>query len=44
VAADPFDPEGACETLDPNAAPADPAKKALCEAARAAGQLELGGD
>ena len=44
VAADPFDVEGACETLDPAAAPADPVKKALCEAARAAGEPPFAGD
>jgi len=44
VAADPFDPEAACETITPGEAPADPAKKALCDAARATGVPELGGD
>jgi hypothetical protein len=44
VAADPFDPEAACETLDPNASPSDPSKKALCDAARGAGEPDLGGD
>jgi hypothetical protein len=44
VAADPFDPEAACETLDPNASPSDPSKQALCDAARRAGQPDLGGD
>ncbi|MGH7298534.1 MAG: peptidase MA family metallohydrolase [Polyangiaceae bacterium] len=37
VAADPFGPESACETIDPAVAPPDPTKKALCDAARAAG-------
>jgi hypothetical protein len=43
VAADPFDAEAACETLDAAAGPPDPAKKALCDAARAAGS-EWDGD
>jgi hypothetical protein len=38
VAADPFDSEGACETIDPNDAPADSSKRPLCAAARAAGE------
>ena len=41
VAEDPFDPEGACESTDPQFSPPDPAKlgkAALCAAARAAGQ------
>jgi hypothetical protein len=37
VAADPFDVEGACETVDPGAVPTDPAKVPLCAAARAMG-------
>ena len=37
VAADPFDAEGACQTIDPAEAPASPEDRALCEAARAAG-------
>ncbi|HEX3343979.1 MAG TPA: hypothetical protein VHS09_05370 [Polyangiaceae bacterium] len=39
VADDPFDDEAACETIDPASAPSDPGKKALCEAARARGEL-----
>jgi hypothetical protein len=35
VAADPFDPESACETLDASASPAGPLKD-LCDAARRA--------
>ena len=35
VAGDPFDDEAACETLDPNVVPLDPAKLPLCAAARA---------
>jgi hypothetical protein len=34
VAGDPFDPEGACETVDASAAPTDPLKASLCSAAR----------
>ena len=37
VAADPFGSESACEAIDPAVTPSDPARKALCEAARAAG-------
>jgi len=44
IAADPFDPEGACETLDPAASPLDPPRKALCAAARAAGEPPFEGD
>jgi hypothetical protein len=44
VAADPFDVEGACETLDPGVSPTDPLKKALCDAARAAGEPPFAGD
>ncbi len=44
VAADPLDPEAACESLDPDAAPLDPPAHALCEAARAAGEPEFAGD
>jgi hypothetical protein len=44
VAADPLDPEGACETLDATELPKDPAKAALCQAARTTGTPELGGD
>jgi hypothetical protein len=44
VAADPFDPEGACETLDPAASPSDPLRKALCDAARSAGEPAFEGD
>jgi hypothetical protein len=35
VAADPFDPEGACEAADPPAVPARPSRSPLCDAARA---------
>ena len=42
VAADPLDPEGACESIDPAAIPSDigtdAGKRALCDAARAAGE------
>lgn len=34
VASDPFDPEGACETIDASALPPDPGKAPLCGAAR----------
>ena len=34
VAADPFDEEGACETIEPSAVPPDPAGLPLCSAAR----------
>ncbi len=44
VAADPLSPEAACETLDPAKLPDDPAKAALCKAARATGVPDLGGD
>lgn len=44
VAADPYDPEAACETLDPTMAPADPAAAALCRAARATAEPAAGGD
>lgn len=44
VAADPYDPEAACETLDPAGAPVDPAAAALCRAARARGEPPLGAD
>jgi hypothetical protein len=44
VATDPFDPEGACETLDPQVVPADPAKQPLCAAARAAGEPPFDAD
>jgi hypothetical protein len=44
VAADPFGPESACETLDPAQSPHDPTKAGLCAAARAAGVPDLGGD
>jgi hypothetical protein len=43
VAADPFDPEGACETVDPHAPPPDPQKQ-LCDAARARGEPPFEGD
>lgn len=35
VAGDPFDPEAACESIDPSFVPSDPAKGSLCSAARA---------
>ncbi len=35
VAVDPFDEEAACETIDPNVVPLDPAKLPLCTTARA---------
>jgi hypothetical protein len=44
VAADPFDVESACETVDPTAQPPDPAHRPLCDAARAGGQPEFGAD
>jgi hypothetical protein len=44
VAADPFDVESACETIDAAEAPADAAKKALCDAARAAGEPPFAAD
>jgi hypothetical protein len=45
VAGDPFDPEAACETIDPSSAPADPAKAPLCSAARAwIGAASFGSD
>jgi len=44
VAADPFDAEGACETIDPASRPSDPGKKALCDAARAMPGGPFGGD
>ena len=44
VAADPFDPEAACETLDPTAVPADPGAAGLCRAARAKGDPPVGQD
>jgi hypothetical protein len=44
VAADPLDPEAACESIDQTVLPADPAKAALCAAARQSGVPELGGD
>ena len=42
VAVDPFDPEGACESLDESHSPPEPGQAALCEAARAAGQPPFG--
>jgi hypothetical protein len=42
LAADPLDPESACETVDPAQRPADPARAALCDAARAAGTPPFG--
>jgi hypothetical protein len=44
LAADPFDVEVACETIDPSAQPTDPEKRALCEAARARGEPPFEGD
>jgi hypothetical protein len=44
VAADPFDAEAACETLEPTGGPAEPTKKALCDAARSTGEPALAGD
>jgi hypothetical protein len=44
VAADPFDVEAACETIDAKEAPSDPAHKALCDAAREAGTPPFAGD
>lgn len=45
VAADPFDPEGACETIDASASPPDAAKGPLCSAAREwAGTQSFGSD
>ncbi len=38
VAADPFHPEAACETIEPGALPKDPDKVPLCDAARAAAE------
>jgi hypothetical protein len=35
VAGDPFDPEAACETIDPSSVPPDAARASLCSAARA---------
>jgi hypothetical protein len=43
VAADPFDPESACETVDPHAPPPD-SKKQLCDAARARDEPPMGDD
>jgi hypothetical protein len=36
--ADPFEPEVACETIDPAGSPSDPSREPVCEAARARGQ------
>jgi hypothetical protein len=44
VASDPFDVESACESIDPGFAPSDPGKKALCDAARAAGAPPFDGE
>jgi hypothetical protein len=41
LGADPFDPEAACETVDPHASPPD-AKKQLCDAARARAEPPFG--
>jgi hypothetical protein len=43
IGADPFDPEGACETIDPSA-PAPDAKSRLCEAARTRGEPPFDAD
>jgi hypothetical protein len=42
VGNDPFSPEGACESIDVAAPPADPAKAPLCDAARAWSLTPLG--
>jgi hypothetical protein len=44
VAADPFDAEGACETIEAADSPAEADKKALCDAARARGEPTFEGD
>jgi hypothetical protein len=45
VAADPFDPEAACETVDENAAPPEATEaRALCDAARSRGEPPFEGD
>jgi hypothetical protein len=44
VAADPLEPEAACETVEPNAVPSDLAKQNLCAAARARREPPFGGD
>lgn len=44
VAADPFDIECACQSLDENATPPDPMGKALCDAARHRNEPPLGQD
>jgi len=43
IGADPFDPESACETIDPQA-PAPDVKSRLCEAARSRGEPPFGAD
>jgi hypothetical protein len=45
VAADPFDPEATCETVDENSAPPDSSEaRALCDAARARNEPPFEGD
>ncbi len=44
LAADPFEPEAACESLDGTTKPADPDKAPLCDAARAAAGPAFGQD
>ena len=44
VAADPLNAEAACESIDPASAPSDPAKKALCDAARSTGETPFEAD
>jgi hypothetical protein len=44
VAADPFDAEGACETIDPAVSPPEGVKAALCAAARGAQTAEMTSD
>ncbi len=44
VAADPMDPEAACETIDDSASPADADRAHLCAAARSRGEPAFGGD
>ena len=44
VAADPFNVEAACESLDPGASPAAPPARLLCDAARKMGEPLLGQD
>jgi len=44
IAADPLNPEAACETIDPTAPARDPANQSLCDAARARAEPPFGGD